>query len=109
MIHVTTSAVLEMRRLLGKQGRESWGVRVGVKGGGCSGLSYVMDLAETADAHDRVLEVEGIKIYCDPKSYLYLNDMTLDFSDQPFGGGFQFNLSPANSPRACACGTSHGA
>ena len=107
MIHVTPSAVVEMRRLLSKQSKEDWGIRVGVKGGGCSGLPYTMDVVPEPSEHDRVFDVEGIRVFCDPKSYLYLNGLTLDYSDQLIGGGFQFN-NP-NATRTCSCGTSFSA
>lgn len=107
MINVTPSAAQEMRRLLAKQGKENWGVRVGVKGGGCSGLSYSMDFAAEPGEHDRVFETDGVKLYCDPKSYLFLNGLTLDYSDQLIGGGFQFN-NP-NATRTCSCGSSFSA
>jgi iron-sulfur cluster assembly protein len=107
MIDVTPSAVEEMRRLLSKQSKENWGIRVGVKGGGCSGLSYQMDIESKPGEHDRVFDVEGISVFCDPKSYLYLNGLTLDYSNQLIGGGFIFN-NP-NAVRTCSCGTSFSA
>ena len=62
-INLTPVAAVEVRRVLEKQGKEDWGIRLGVKGGGCSGLSYTMDLAENPAEKDRVSEIEGIKIY----------------------------------------------
>lgn len=107
MIQITPAAAVEMRRLLKSQDHDNWGLRVGVKGGGCSGLSYEMNFDEAADDHDRVFEVEGVKIYCDPKSYLYLNGMTLDYSNDLIGGGFKF-VNP-NASRTCSCGQSFSA
>jgi iron-sulfur cluster assembly protein len=107
MIHVTPSAVVEMRRLLNKQNKEGWGIRVGVKGGGCFGLSYTMDIAGKPTEHDRVFDVDGLQVFCDPKSYLYLNGLSLDYNDQLIGGGFQFN-NP-NAARTCSCGSSFSA
>ena len=99
MIHITPAAASQMRRLLTQQDRKHAGLRVGVKGGGCSGLSYTMQFEEQSGEHDRVFEADGVRIYCDPKSYLYLNGLTLDYSAEVIGGGFKF-ISPAPT-RAC--------
>lgn len=80
------------------------GVRVGVKAGGCSGLNYVLDLVDAPNNNDRVFELHGVRVYCDPKSYLYLNGTEIDFEDSVMGGGFKFN-NP-NARRSCGCGTS---
>lgn len=102
MIHITPAAASEMRRLLTQQNRKNAGLRVGVKGGGCSGLSYTMQFEENPREHDRVFEADGVRFFCDPKSYLYLNGLTLDFSSELIGGGFKFvNPVPAR-PVGCA-------
>ena len=106
-INLTPVAADEVRRVLDKQGKSDWGIRLGVKGGGCSGLSYTMDLAEKPAEKDRVSEIEGIKIFVDPKSYLYLNGLTLAYSTALMGGGFQFN-NP-NATQTCSCGESFSA
>ena len=80
------------------------GVRIGVKAGGCSGLNYVLDLVDAPNDNDRVFELHGVRVYCDPKSYLYLNGTEIDFEDSVMGGGFKFN-NP-NARRSCGCGTS---
>lgn len=79
-------------------------LRVGVKGGGCSGFSYVLDLTETQKETDEVFEQHGVKIICDPKSILYLNGTTIDFRDEIMGRGFVFN-NP-NATTSCGCGSS---
>lgn len=107
MIHVTPAAASEMRRLLVSQDRKQWGLRVGVKGGGCSGLSYTMQFEEKPGDHDRVFDVDGVQIFCDPKSYLYLNGLTLDYTNELMGGGFKF-INP-NAVRTCSCGSSFSA
>jgi iron-sulfur cluster assembly protein len=107
MIHITPAASGEMRRLLFAQGRRGWGLRVGVKGGGCSGLSYTMEFEEKSREHDKVFEAEGVSVFCDPKSYLYLNELTLDYTNELIGGGFKF-LNP-NATRTCSCGSSFSA
>jgi iron-sulfur cluster assembly protein len=90
MMQFTPAAALAMRRLLKAQGHKNWGLRVGVKGGGCSGLSYVLQCVEKPDDHDRVFEVDGIRIFCDPKSFMYLKGLTLDFGGELMKEGFQF-------------------
>jgi iron-sulfur cluster assembly protein len=79
-------------------------IRVGVEGGGCSGLSYKLEFDSTAKPDDKVFEDKGIKIVCDKKSFLYLIGTELDFSDGLNGKGFQFN-NP-NASRTCGCGES---
>ena len=80
MIHVSEKAAVKIRELLQKEGvpAESGGLRVGVQGGGCSGLSYAMRLDTEARNRDKVFEENGARIFVDPKSYLYLRDTTLD-------------------------------
>ena len=107
MISVSPSAANEMRRLLEAQEHPAWGLRVGVKGGGCSGLSYSMQFEEKPQEHDKVFEMEGVKVFCDPKSYLYLNGLTLDYTTDLIGGGFKF-INP-NATRTCSCGSSFSA
>lgn len=82
-------------------------LRVGVKGGGCSGFSYVLDLTETQKDTDELIEQHGIKIIVDPKSMLYLNGVTIDFRDEIMGRGFVFNNPNATS--TCGCGSSFSA
>jgi iron-sulfur cluster assembly protein len=82
-------------------------LRVGIKGGGCSGFSYTLDVsAEPAD-EDQVFESEGLRLICDPKSYLYLNGTEVDYSDDLLKGGFVFN-NP-NAKASCGCGASFSA
>ena len=82
-------------------------LRVGVKGGGCSGFSYILDLTENKNDHDEVIEEHGVKIVCDPKSYLYLNGTEIDFKDEMMGRGFVFK-NP-NATTTCGCGSSFSA
>lgn len=106
-IIVTPTAVDQIKKLLASQNKPDWGVRVGVKGGGCSGLSYTMDLAEAPGEEDRVFDIEDLKVFCDKKSYFYLNGLTLDFIDALMGGGFRF-VNP-NATSTCGCGSSFSA
>ena len=79
-------------------------IRVGVEGGGCSGLTYKLEFDNQVKDGDKVFEDKGIKIVCDRKSFLYLVGTELDFSDGLNGKGFQFR-NP-NASRTCGCGES---
>ena len=106
-VKVTDRAVEEVKRIMEKEkaSTES-GLKVGVKGGGCSGLMYVMEFASGPLKGERIFENNGIKIFVDLKSFLYLQGMTLDFSDGLNGKGFEF--SNPNATKTCGCGASFG-
>ncbi len=106
-ITVTPLAVDQVKKILESQGKSGWGIRVGVKGGGCSGLSYTMDLTEKPGEDDKVFDYDGLPVFCDKKSYFYLNGLTLDFIDALMGGGFKF-VNP-NATATCGCGSSFSA
>ena len=82
-------------------------LRMGVKGGGCSGMSYSLEFDTEIGPHDKEFEIEGIKVVVDKKSYLYLNGTTLDYVQQGLTGGFTF-VNP-NAKSSCGCGTSFSA
>ncbi len=82
-------------------------LRVGVKGGGCSGFSYSLDLTESKREEDESWELHGVEVICDPKSFLYLNGTTVDFKDEIMGRGFVF--SNPNATSSCGCGSSFSA
>src|SRR3989338_727799 len=104
MITITANAVSEVKRLLQKQGaKPEMGLRVGVQGGGCSGFSYKLCFGE-AHQGDHVQDLDGVKIFVDPKSDLYLDGTTLDFVDGLEGRGFKF-LNP-QAKKTCGCGES---
>ncbi len=86
---------------------ESHGLRVGVKGGGCSGLTYVLGFDADLKPKDIVFEMHGVKIYVDPKSLFYLSGTVLDYQDGLNGKGFVFNNPQAQ--RTCGCGSSFSA
>jgi len=79
-------------------------LRVGVKGGGCSGFNYTLDLTDRKSEEDEVFEQHGVEVICDPKSYLYLNGVSIDFRDEVMGRGFVFQNPNATS--SCGCGSS---
>jgi iron-sulfur cluster assembly protein len=105
-IQVTDKAAKMVHRFAEKEGlAESFALRVGVKGGGCSGLLYVLEIEKDEPANnDRVVDENGIKILIDKKAYIYLAGTELDFSDGLNGKGFVFQ-NP-NATKACGCGNS---
>ncbi len=108
-IQVTDKASKAVRRIAVKEGRETedFGLRVGVKGGGCSGLLYVLSIVENTPMDtDRVVDDNGLRIFIDKRSYIYLAGTELDFSDGLNGKGFVFQ-NP-NAKKACGCGNSFG-
>ncbi|MCE2874980.1 MAG: hypothetical protein RIQ40_557 [Planctomycetota bacterium] len=134
-VNVTETAAREIDAIIRQQGLDADKVRlrVGVKGGGCSGFSYLLDLTEVQKESDELWEfsyarrpdpkaasAQGggvatatgaepftVRVICDPKSYLYLNGTTIDFKDEIMGRGFVFNNPNANS--TCGCGSSFSA
>ena len=108
-ILLSETAAKEVRHIITDQelDAEKVRLRVGVKGGGCSGFSYVLDLTESQKDTDELFEQHGIKIICDPKSLLYLNGTTIDFRDEIMGRGFVFQ-NP-NATTSCGCGSSFSA
>ena len=106
MIHLTEKAASKIRELLVKDGvpADSGGLRVGVQGGGCSGLTYAMRLETQARDRDKVFEEYGARVFVDPKSYLYLNNTTLDYLEDLMRHGFVFQNPQAT--RSCGCGSS---
>jgi iron-sulfur cluster assembly protein len=106
MIHVTEKAAKKIQELLTKEGvpADSGGLRIGVQGGGCSGLTYAMRLDTQARDRDKVIEENGARVFVDPKSFLYLNETTLDYQEELIRQGFVF-LNP-QATRSCGCGTS---
>lgn len=105
MITVTEKAKSQLANLMAQsQYDDNYFVRVGVQGGGCSGLSYVLDFDKEMKADDKVFEDKGVKIVVDKKSFLYLIGTELDFTDGLNGKGFNF-VNP-NASRTCGCGES---
>ncbi len=105
MITITEKAEIKVKNLMSdsKLGPEYF-IRVSVKGGGCSGLSYDLDFDNELKDGDQQFPCEDLKIVCDLKSFLYLSGTELDFTDGLNGKGFAFN-NP-NASRTCGCGES---
>lgn len=109
VVILSESAAREINNIVKSQELDATKIRlrVGVKGGGCSGFSYLLDLTESQKETDEVFEQHGIKIIVDPKSLLYLNGTTIDFKDEIMGRGFVFGNPNATS--TCGCGSSFSA
>ena len=105
-INVTPKAVERIRQTFQKMG-VSGGLRLGVLGGGCSGLSYQFKFDTKPRANDRIFDFDGVQVYVDPKSILYLRGMTLDYKESLMQSGFVFE-NP-NAKKSCGCGTSFAA
>jgi len=106
-ITLSETAAKEIQKIMVEQSlpTENTCLRVGVKGGGCSGFSYLLDLTEEPKGEsDEEMESNGVKILCDMKSYLYLNGVEIDFKDEVMGRGFVFKNPNATS--SCGCGSS---
>jgi len=101
---LTEAASKHVKKILEEQKLQGVFLRMGVKGGGCSGLSYSLEFDSELGPHDKKFEVDGVTVVCDAKSYLYLNGTTLDYVTQGLQGGFTFINPQATS--SCGCGTS---
>jgi iron-sulfur cluster assembly protein len=110
MVTLSELAAKEIKKIIAEQGlpEGQTKLRVGVKGGGCSGFSYMLDLTEEpATESDEQLESSGIQILVDQKSALYLTGVEIDFKDEVMGRGFVFKNPNATS--SCGCGSSFSA
>jgi iron-sulfur cluster assembly protein len=103
-IGLADSAVDRLKRLLGERNTPSAGLRLAVKGGGCSGLSYHMEWSEQARERDKVFERDGVRVFVDPKSFLYLMGTELVYEESLVASGFK--LKNPNEKAACGCGES---
>jgi iron-sulfur cluster assembly protein len=105
-LQVTPKAVARIKSAMVKEGisPEEGGLRLGVLGGGCSGLSYSIKFDTRPRERDRIYEFDGVRVFVDPKSFLYLHGMTLDYEETLMRQGFNF-VNP-NSSRSCGCGSS---
>ena len=105
-VSVTPKALQKIRQTFTKMGVEG-GLRLGILGGGCSGLSYQFKFEPGPRAKDNVFDFDGVHIYIDPKSLLYLHGLTLDYKESLMQSGFVFE-NP-NAKKNCGCGTSFSA
>lgn len=103
-ISLSPAASTRVKELIASQNLQEAFLRVGVKGGGCSGLSYNLEFDSELGKFDKQFDVDGVKVVVDSKSYLYLNGTTLDYVTQGLTGGFTF-INP-QAKASCGCGTS---
>ena len=106
-ILVTKNAVERLRDAMKSDKKENYFLRMSVEGGGCSGMTYKMDFDDKKKEFDKVFESNGLTIICDLKSWLYLKDVKVDYSDDLLNGGFK--ITNPNAERTCGCGTSFSA
>ncbi|MEX0763456.1 MAG: iron-sulfur cluster assembly accessory protein [Dehalococcoidia bacterium] len=105
-IQVTEKAAAKVRQFAERDGLDQFGLKVAVKGGGCSGLQYVLEMVTGPSDDDKVIKQNGIEVYVPKKAFVFLAGTVLDFSDGLNGKGFQFQ-NP-NAKKTCGCGDSFG-
>ncbi len=106
MLTLTPTAVQKVKSILAERGEEA-GLRIAVVGGGCSGFQYQMTLDQGANVDDQVIEQDGLKVFVDSRSLLYLNGAKVDYVEGLTGSGFKFD-NP-NAKGTCGCGESFNA
>ena len=104
VMRLSDAAALRIRDIIGKSESPIAGIRVGVKNGGCAGMSYTMEYAEALDPRDEVVEDKGVRVLIDPKAVLFLLGTEMDYRVDKLSSGFVFN-NP-NQTSACGCGES---
>lgn len=104
MITLTSSAVSQIKRFQNEERAITGGLRISVVGGGCSGMSYKLDFQKEPNADDKIFEQNGVRVFIDPKSFLFIKGLELDYSGGLNGTGFQFR-NP-NASKSCGCGSS---
>jgi iron-sulfur cluster assembly protein len=104
MITLSETAVKQIKRFQEEEKAQGGGLRVAVVGGGCSGLSYKLEFQKEPQPNDKIFEQDGVKVFIDPKSFLYVKGLLLDYSGGLNGTGFTFK-NP-NASKSCGCGTS---
>jgi iron-sulfur cluster assembly accessory protein len=104
MLTITELAANKVQEFLQQNGRPAAGLRVRVVGGGCSGFQYQLALADESSADDQVFEQNGVRLFVDPRSHLYLDGTQIDYVEDIMGSGFKF-VNP-NSTGSCGCGES---
>jgi iron-sulfur cluster assembly accessory protein len=104
MITLTDNAVSKVKEVIAEQSENYAGIRVAVVGGGCSGFQYAMNLERSSREGDEVVEVDGLKVFVDDQSALYLDGTEIDYIETIQGAGFKFNNPKARN--TCGCGES---
>ena len=103
-IILTEQAIKRVKAILSGENKPNHALRVSVTGGGCSGMSYNLSFDNKEGEFDKIFKINGVKVYCDLKSWLYVKGTTIDFSDDLLSGGFK--IDNPNAERTCGCGTS---
>ena len=106
-IIVTEGAVKKLKNVMKSDNKEDYFLRMSVEGGGCSGMTYKMDFDKQQKEFDKVFKSNGLTVICDLKSWLYLKNVEIDYSDDLLNGGFK--IKNPNAERTCGCGTSFSA
>ncbi len=104
VISLTENAALRIKEIMSKDENKSVGVRVGVKSGGCAGMSYIMEYAKEINPNDEVIEDKGVKVFIDPGAIMYLLGTEMDYKKEQFSSSFIFK-NP-NETERCGCGES---
>jgi iron-sulfur cluster assembly accessory protein len=103
-ISLTPNAIAKVKEIMAQQNPVPTGLRVGVVGGGCSGFSYSMQFENNSGLMDKVFDMDGLKVYVDATSVMYLNGCTVDYVESLEGAGFKFENPNVKS--TCGCGSS---
>ncbi len=101
---LTDEAANQVKKLLNSRGKESLGIRIGVKSGGCSGLKYFVEYADAKNQFDEVINQKGVTIFIDPKALMYLLGTEMNYVEEQFKSGFTF--TNPNEKGKCGCGSS---
>jgi iron-sulfur cluster assembly protein len=104
IMSLTDAAARQIKLLIDKRNKPSFGIRVGVKSGGCSGLSYYVEYADDKNKFDEVIEDKGVRILIDPKALMYILASEMDYVEDKFKSGFTFNKKKKKG--SCGCGKS---
>ena len=107
MIQLSDRAIDKIKSLIQEENKEGFNLRIGVKGGGCSGFTYVMYFDDKQQEVDQVFSFDEVRVVVDSKSLVYLSGSEIDYTDGLNGSGFVFN-NP-NAARTCGCGNSFSA
>lgn len=104
VMSLTDEAANQVKKLLNSRGKESLGIRIGVKSGGCSGLKYFVEYADAKNQFDEVINQKGVTIFIDPKALMYLLGTEMNYVEEQFKSGFTF--TNPNEKGKCGCGSS---
>ena len=104
VITLSNSAASKIKEIMSKDKNKSLGVRVGVKSGGCAGMSYIMEYAKEINPNDEIIEDKGVKVFVDPSAIIYLIGTEMDYKKEEFSSTFVFK-NP-NETERCGCGES---